>query len=400
MNSMSAVLSGKLHFLTSLNPFHEEVIMSLAVCSIVRNEEKRLRSFVKAVISFADEIIVVDNNSSDNSASLAESLGCKVIRNKENTFDSARSLYIEKSNSHWILPIDMDESINISDALYLKTVINDAPSNLGAYYLPIFSYFGEGRWATTYHCRIYRNLPGLCYSRSIHGSVYKYFLKMNYMFGSIDAPIHHIDALLGDERIIEKRERNMKYILKQIKEKESASLFIYLSQEYAALGVASAALDAARQAIIQDDDTHSFAYLNMAQNCYHFGMKSDAVSFAKQQIEICKSKQDDLRKDYFARIEDNCRFLIAQCMLSDNQTMETLKYIGTSKLLFPEVAHNQLNYYLLTRDKTSLKKAMQLNPLLVNKRIYIKEKKYNLYRLQNSILDQFNIETCVWGGDI
>ena len=50
---------------------------SLSVCMIVKNEEKILEDCLKSVLPVADEIIVVDNGSSDNSLSILKIMDVK-----------------------------------------------------------------------------------------------------------------------------------------------------------------------------------------------------------------------------------------------------------------------------------------------------------------------------------
>lgn len=81
---------------------------------LTKNEEKRI---AKAILSldFCREIIVIDDNSADNTKQIAVKLGAKVFqRALETDFASQRNFAIEKSKHDWILYLDADEEISHS----------------------------------------------------------------------------------------------------------------------------------------------------------------------------------------------------------------------------------------------------------------------------------------------
>lgn len=75
------------------------------------NEEKTLERAIKSV-SWADEILVCDMHSDDNSGVLAKKLGAKVIFHKRLAFvEPARNFAISKASHDWVLVLDPDEEI-------------------------------------------------------------------------------------------------------------------------------------------------------------------------------------------------------------------------------------------------------------------------------------------------
>jgi glycosyltransferase involved in cell wall biosynthesis len=83
----------------------------LSVVIATKNCEKRIQSTILPWKSLAHEIIVVDQFSTDNTAKLAQELGCIVLKNNppDNNFDINRKLGFLKSTGDWILYIDTDE---------------------------------------------------------------------------------------------------------------------------------------------------------------------------------------------------------------------------------------------------------------------------------------------------
>ena len=67
-------------------------------------------------VSFADEVIVVDDNSTDDTAILAKSMGATVYKKSlDNDFARQRNFGLAKAKGDWVLFVDSDE--RVSEAL-------------------------------------------------------------------------------------------------------------------------------------------------------------------------------------------------------------------------------------------------------------------------------------------
>lgn len=75
------------------------------------NEESNIEDAIKSV-SFADEIIVIDSYSSDNTVSLAEQLGATVILREFDNFSAQKNHAIDRAKHDWVLLLDCDERID------------------------------------------------------------------------------------------------------------------------------------------------------------------------------------------------------------------------------------------------------------------------------------------------
>lgn len=86
------------------------------------NEENLLKTCLDSV-KWADEIIVVDMLSDDESAKLAKSKGAKVFpRKREKFVELARNFGISKASGDWILIIDPDEEVGEALAKRLREI--------------------------------------------------------------------------------------------------------------------------------------------------------------------------------------------------------------------------------------------------------------------------------------
>ncbi|MCX5774523.1 MAG: glycosyltransferase family 2 protein [Fusobacteria bacterium] len=86
--------------------------MSLSVALITYNEEKKLARTLEAVKSIANEIIIVDSFSTDNTLVIAKSFGAKVYQERWQGYGAQRNSLIEKCTCDWILMIDADEVLS------------------------------------------------------------------------------------------------------------------------------------------------------------------------------------------------------------------------------------------------------------------------------------------------
>lgn len=86
------------------------------------NEEANIKRVV-ASVSWADEIVVCDMHSDDQTVDLAKKLGAKVVYHKRAGYvEPARNFAISKAAGDWILILDADEEIPDTLAKRLKDI--------------------------------------------------------------------------------------------------------------------------------------------------------------------------------------------------------------------------------------------------------------------------------------
>ncbi|HEV7915509.1 MAG TPA: glycosyltransferase family 2 protein [Albitalea sp.] len=87
---------------------------TLTIVIVAKNEARNIRDCV-ASASFADEVLVLDSNSSDDTVALAEAAGAHVVRTDWPGYGPQVARGISLASSAWVLSLDADE--RISDAL-------------------------------------------------------------------------------------------------------------------------------------------------------------------------------------------------------------------------------------------------------------------------------------------
>ncbi len=99
--------------------------MKISVVINTLNEEKNIERAIKSV-EWADEVIVCDMHSEDETVKIARQFGAKVIYHKKEGFvEPARNFAIAKASNAWILVLDADEEIPDSLVKKLKSIANE-----------------------------------------------------------------------------------------------------------------------------------------------------------------------------------------------------------------------------------------------------------------------------------
>jgi glycosyltransferase involved in cell wall biosynthesis len=90
----------------------ESVLHSISVVIIAQNEAECIANAIRSCHSFADEIVVIDGGSDDDTVSIATALGCQVYFNPWSGYSNQRNFGADQSVHDWIFFIDADEVID------------------------------------------------------------------------------------------------------------------------------------------------------------------------------------------------------------------------------------------------------------------------------------------------
>lgn len=130
----------------------------LTVTIITLDEAAHIEAAIKSV-AWADEIIVVDSGSSDDTVALAAKAGARVESRAWTGWVDQKNYAATLASYHWILSLDADERVSPELATELRTVLAADPPH-GAYRMPRVT-FHLGRWIRTtdfypdYQARLY-----------------------------------------------------------------------------------------------------------------------------------------------------------------------------------------------------------------------------------------------------
>lgn len=114
--------------------------MNITAIILAKNEEKIISDAINSV-SFCDEIIVVDDYSTDKTLDIARAKKTKVIkRPSEGNFGNQRNFAMEKAGGDWVLFVDADEVVTKNLALEIRNVLKNN-SEISSYYIKRRDYF-------------------------------------------------------------------------------------------------------------------------------------------------------------------------------------------------------------------------------------------------------------------
>ena len=113
--------------------------MKISVMIIAKNEEKSISTCLNSV-KFADEVVLIDDYSTDKTAVIARNLKAKVYKRKLDGFASQKNFGIKKCKNKWVLILDADESLTPELQSEIKKIKS---SNNVAYDMPFRNYVGD-----------------------------------------------------------------------------------------------------------------------------------------------------------------------------------------------------------------------------------------------------------------
>ncbi|MEP6900344.1 MAG: glycosyltransferase family 2 protein [Actinomycetota bacterium] len=149
--------------------------MKISAVIIAHNEEEKIARAIDSV-NWADEILLVDSESTDRSREIAASLGAKVIVQKWPGFSKQKQFAVDSAENDWIFSLDADEQVSEelkTEILKLKTSENILADG---YKLARLSYYLDrpirhSGWYPDWQLRFFNRKKGRWKDVLIHESV-------------------------------------------------------------------------------------------------------------------------------------------------------------------------------------------------------------------------------------
>lgn len=148
--------------------------MKISAVIITFNEEKNIAQAIESV-AWADEILVVDSESTDKTREIAESLGAKVLVRSWPGFSKQKQFAVDQAAHDWILSLDADERVSGKLREEIET-IRDGHTHEDGYRIPRLTiYMGReirhGGWYPDWQLRFFDRRKGRWKDVLIHESV-------------------------------------------------------------------------------------------------------------------------------------------------------------------------------------------------------------------------------------
>ena len=150
--------------------------MKISAVIIAFNEEENIEAALKSV-AWADEILVVDSESTDRTRLIAESSNAKVLTKKWQGFSKQKQFAVDNAAHDWILSLDADE--RVSDLLkkeILELKNQSEHSLVSGYRIPRLTFYmnrwiRHGGWYPDWQLRFFNRSKGKWKDVLIHESV-------------------------------------------------------------------------------------------------------------------------------------------------------------------------------------------------------------------------------------
>ena len=90
---------------------------------LAKNEERNIKACIET-LSFVDDILVIDDFSTDKTKAIAEKLGARVIQHGMNgDWGAQQTFAIQNAKYEWVLFVDADERISDPLAKEIRSVV-------------------------------------------------------------------------------------------------------------------------------------------------------------------------------------------------------------------------------------------------------------------------------------
>ena len=133
--------------------------VACSVVIIAKNESARIKDCLDSVPGFADEIVVVDDLSTDNTLAIALQYTSALFTRGMDIEGKQRNFGAANARNDWILLLDCDERLTVELKEEIAQVLKQPDEKIAAYWAPQVNYLGDmplnhGGWSSP-HIRLY-----------------------------------------------------------------------------------------------------------------------------------------------------------------------------------------------------------------------------------------------------
>ena len=261
---------------------------------IVRNESTNIEHAIASVRDVADEIIVVDTGSSDNTVAVSQALGATVADFVWNDdFAAARDYAIDLANGAWILSLDADEVLASTAIETLRAFVSNDPAGPTIATIDIISTFDSGEAEQAPAPRLASNHPDIRFERPIHEELGSLSGRPVIRFHANGVHLDHHGYKRAERSRQTKEERNLRLLLASVEREPTNLIFqYYLSLEYAAQGMY-------REAILMYQSKIAAMESDLPRHCairafLQYGLSLEGNGYPRLAAEIVGAAADRL----------------------------------------------------------------------------------------------------------
>jgi glycosyltransferase involved in cell wall biosynthesis len=133
--------------------------MKLSIAIIAYNEERHIGDCLRSVAGLADEVVVLDSGSHDQTVAICRAAGVRVYSEPWRGFPAQRNRMLELCQGEWVFFIDADERLTVELRQELAQL--KAAPQVAGYWIPRYNlFFGQqlrgGGWYPDHQLRLLR----------------------------------------------------------------------------------------------------------------------------------------------------------------------------------------------------------------------------------------------------
>jgi len=174
-------------------------MVKLSVAIITKNEENNIQRCLKS-INWADEIVVLDSGSTDETVNICHQFNCRVIQSDWKGFGKTKQLAMENTTNNWVLSIDADEVITTDLKIEIKHLLEKEPPYKGYRIRRNSFYLGKQirhcGWDKDFTLRLFNKNYGRFNDNLVHES-----FQTESAIGFLKSPMLHYTYTILDSHI-------------------------------------------------------------------------------------------------------------------------------------------------------------------------------------------------------
>jgi glycosyltransferase involved in cell wall biosynthesis len=147
---------------------------AISATIITHNESANITRAIQS-LACADEVVVIDSNSTDATQEIAAGLGARVIAHDFNGFAAQKNFASEQARHDWVLSLDADEELDQSAQIAITEWKASTPAASGYRFARRAQYLGRwilhSGWYPDFKVRLFDKRQGHWQGAFVHESV-------------------------------------------------------------------------------------------------------------------------------------------------------------------------------------------------------------------------------------
>jgi len=203
--------------------------MTVSVVIITKDEAATIGRCVAAAKQISDDVIVIDNGSTDGTTQIALAAGCRVYHEKWDGYGANKNKGIALARNNWVLSLDADE---IPDEPLIASIKKLETANINTVYdIRFKAYYGQkpvrfGSWGRDHHIRLFNRTHTQWTDAIVHETLNR---PANTIVQKLGGHIHHYsvkDPVQYKAKIVQYARLNARKYLNEGKKPTLIKLYI------------------------------------------------------------------------------------------------------------------------------------------------------------------------------